>query len=333
VASLRKKHGKYYIRVFVDKKEKILPTGTSNLNEAMFHLKRVKREEIEIRQRIRKEISDLEKRVAISEGVKYFTDHVGNEKNLKQSTIDSYKLACNNFRKCFKNVMYFDNLNEVHFTKLVEYLKREFSSPHTVNIRLRSIRAMLNYLYEKRMIKNIPFKVRTIKIDKTFPKFIKPHEIENIYDQVKIVKMLATFKTYEVTGMRLSELKNSKRDGEFIIVQECKGRKQRIIPIPIEYFHYYDLAKDNPYSDDYITHKFKKACDDAGIIGHTLHSLRHTFALRKLLETNNISIVKELLGHSSVQVTEIYTKFPIEYIAQVFKERKINLIGPNISQA
>ena len=333
MASLRKKHGKYYIRIFVDKKEKILPTGTSNMNEAMIQLRRVNREQIEIKQRIRTQLSDLEKRITISDGIKYFTDHVGNERNLKDSTIDSYKLACNNFRKCFKNLIYFDELDHSSFTKMVEYLTRKFKSLNTVNIRLRSIRAMMNYLKDKGIIKEKPFKVRTVKIDTKLPKFIKPSEIEKIYMKVDNEKMLATFKVFEVTGMRLGELENSIRDGEFIVVMESKGRKQRIIPIPFNYFPHYDLAINEPYSTDYITHKFKKACDDAGIKGHSLHSLRHTFALHKLLETNNISIVKELLGHSSVQVSEIYTQFPMEYLAQVFKDRKVNMNNPDISQA
>ena len=100
----------------------------------------------------------------------------------------------------------------------------------------------------------------------------------------------------------------------------------------MDYIPVYDFARDDPYSTDYITHKFKKACDDAGIKGYSLHSLRHTFALRKLLETNNISIVKELLGHSSVQVSEIYTQFPMEYLTQVFKDRKVNMNNPEISK-
>ncbi|HDP67315.1 MAG TPA: hypothetical protein ENN20_02305 [Candidatus Marinimicrobia bacterium] len=192
---------------------------------------------------------------------------------------------------------------------------------------------MINYLYEKEIIKRKPFKVRTVKIDKQFPKFIKPEILDKIYEKVENDKMLATFKVFEITGMRLGEFENSHRDGEFIIVRKSKGRKQRIIPIPFDYFPLYDFARKDPYSCDYITHKFKKSCDDAGIIGYSLHSLRHTFALRKLLETNNISIVKELLGHSSVQVSEIYTQFPMDYLSQVFNERKINKKNPKITQA
>jgi len=320
---LRKLRGKYYIRVWIDKKETILPTGTAKLSEAKIHLNRVKKEEIQIKQRIRKELSDLNKRLSISDGVKYFIDHVGKEKNLQQSTIDSYKLACNDFKECFKSLVYFEKLSNKHYSGLVIYLQDNYN-PTTTNIRLRSIRAMLNYLKEKQMIQDIPFKVKAIKTDSILPKFILPFEIDKIYKKAKNEKLVATFITFEVTGMRLGELINSHRDGEFIIVEKSKGRKQRIIPIPLGNIPDYDFARNDPYSADYITHSFKKACDAAGIKGKSLHALRHTFALRKLLETNNISIVKEMLGHSSIGVTEIYTQFPTDFLAQVFKDRNIN---------
>ncbi|MCK9244400.1 MAG: tyrosine-type recombinase/integrase, partial [Candidatus Marinimicrobia bacterium] len=86
----------------------------------------------------------------------------------------------------------------------------------------------------------------------------------------------------------------------------------------------YQIATTDPYSLSFISHSFSKSCKAAGITGKTLHALRHTFALRKLIETNNIQLVKELLGHSSVTVTEIYTAFPVDFLAQVFKDRAIN---------
>ena len=51
----------------------------------------------------------------------------------------------------------------------------------------------------------------------------------------------------------------------------------------------------------------------------SIHALRHTFALKTLMESGNIQTVKEILGHSSVTVTEIYTKYPKDYIKQIFK--------------
>ena len=123
--------------------------------------------------------------------------------------------------------------------------------------------------------------------------------------------------------MRLGELKHSRIEGEFIIIEKSKNRKERIIPIPIENIPDYEIAKNCVISDSRISHIFSDICRQVGLKGKTLHCLRHTFALRKLLETNNISIVKELLGHCNVQVTEIYTQFPRDFLVQVFKDISI----------
>ncbi len=48
--------------------------------------------------------------------------------------------------------------------------------------------------------------------------------------------------------------------------------------------------------------------------------MRHTFALRKLLELGNIYLVKEMLGHSSVITTQIYLQFPDGYIKEVLAD-------------
>ncbi len=47
------------------------------------------------------------------------------------------------------------------------------------------------------------------------------------------------------------------------------------------------------------------------------------------MELNNISLVKELLGHSSVKVTEIYTQFPTEYLNEIFKDNQLNQTNRN----
>jgi len=323
MAGLRKLRNKFYVRVWIDGKEKLLPTGCTERRDAEKHLRKIQNQELEIKQRIRKEIDELQNRLTIPAGIRYFTDNVGKERNLQESSVDAYKLAIKDFRECLSRFGTFDSLNKKHFTDLVNYLQDRYNDT-TVNIRLRGIRAMLNYLLEKEMIDKLPFKIRQIKTDQSLPKFILPDEMSRIYRQVTDERLAAIFRVYECSGMRLSELKQSRREGEFIIILKSKSRKERIIPIPLERIPDYNYAKEISFSPDFISHRFTKACTDAGLKGKTIHCLRHTFALRKLMETNNISLVKELLGHSSVTVTEIYTKFPIEFLSQVFTDRNIN---------
>jgi site-specific recombinase XerD len=75
------------------------------------------------------------------------------------------------------------------------------------------------------------------------------------------------------------------------------------------------------YKPNRISKTFSKLRDKAKISSNKhLHSLRHTFALRKLLELGNIYLVKEMLGHSSVITTQIYLQFPDGYIKEVLAD-------------
>ncbi|HPC36735.1 MAG TPA: tyrosine-type recombinase/integrase [Candidatus Marinimicrobia bacterium] len=322
MAGLRLLKGKFYIRVWIDGKEKLLPTGTSNRRDAEIQRTRIERQETEIKQKIRDEIDAIKNRLTIQAGVDFFIKNIGTERNVTGSTVKTYRLAVNDFINALGRLVYFNSIKRENYSDLLNYLQARYNST-TVNIRLRGIRAMLNYLDDKGMIQK-PFHVKQIKADKHLPKFITPDEMDAIYKQVDDPKLAATFRVYEFTGMRLSELFHSRLDGDFIKVEQSKGRKERIIPIPFQNVKDYQLATINPYSISFISHSFSKACKAAGITGKTLHALRHTFALRKLIETNNIQLVKELLGHSSVTVTEIYTAFPTDYLVQVFKDRAIN---------
>ena len=322
MAGLRIIKGKYYIRVWIDGKEKLLPTGTGKRRDAEIQKSKIERQEIEIKQKIRDDIDAIKNRLTIKTGIDYFLKNVGTERNITESTVKSYTLAVNDFINSLGRLIYFDSIQRSDYSELLAYLQSRYN-PTTVNIRLRGIRAMLNYLVEKGMIRP-PFNVKMIKTDRHLPKFITPDEMDAIYRQVTDKKLLSTFKIYEVTGLRASELFHSKLQGDFITVEKSKARKQRIIPIPFQNITDYQIATTDPYSVSFITHSFTKAAKQAGITGKTLHALRHTFALRKLIETNNIQLVKELLGHSSVSVTEIYTAFPVDFLAQVFKDRSIN---------
>ena len=167
-----------------------------------------------------------------------------------------------------------------------------------------------------------------VKIDKHPPKLLTPQELDSIYAQVQDPKLMATFKTLEVTGMRVGEIKNSRRDGGYIVIYKSKGRKERFVPIKEEHISDYELTKETGYSDSWISHSFSRFVKRCGISEKkTLHSLRHTYAYRKLIEMGNIQLVRDLLGHSSVVVTEIYTQMPQEYLKQILESNAVKILG------
>ena len=268
-------------------------------------------------------------------------------KRISQNTIDSYDIALNDLQNALSPSIRVSELSKRHFEILIDYFKKNYKSKVTINIRLRGIRAFLHWLVDAEYVEKMPFKVRLLKIEDELPKFLTPADIQAIYSQIDDPVMLSTVKVYEATGIRLSELFYSTLNGKFLTVIG-KGKKERIVPIPDTVIKdyliataEYESAKDklkkeftNPriiemkielYVDTRkkrITSAFTKAYKLAGITGkRSLHSLRHTYALRMLVEFGEIHLVQKLLGHSSVTVTEVYTKFPIEYLKSIFTSK------------
>jgi len=153
MAGLRLLKGKYYVRIWLKDphgktKEKLLPTDTSNKTDALRVLKRIEKEELEIKQKLRDELSYLNNRLTIEDGIKYFLKNVGKERGLRETTIRSYRLDCRDFLNAFKGKVCFENLTKEDYPVLIKYLSSRYNKT-TTNIRLRSIQAMLNYLHEK----------------------------------------------------------------------------------------------------------------------------------------------------------------------------------------
>lgn len=169
------------------------------------------------------------------------------------------------------------------------------------------------------------------------------------------------------TGMRLNELvnltwKNVDLSARIITVGDesftTKGRNQRYIPICDELFEVlvkikmgnkketpsfilplikvekingFVFAKGNGmrWTGDYISKKFKDACKAVGIDkGIHFHSLRHSFASNLAQKGVNLYTIKELLGHSSIATTEIYSHLNMDSL----KEAINKLNGPHPRQ-
>ncbi|NQV16216.1 site-specific integrase [bacterium] len=96
----------------------------------------------------------------------------------------------------------------------------------------------------------------------------------------------------------------------------------------------FELATTNPYKKMHITKTFTKLRIKAKVSdGKTLHSLRHTFAVRMLIQTDSMEIVKNLLGHSDLKTTQIYTKFPPEYLKSILTDKLSNKPLPPPAEA
>ena len=326
MASLVKKRQKYYIRIRLPGgKEKTISTGTGNLREAERRLRLVEDREILFKARLisEAELEDL----GLQDATRRFIKDC-KLSGRRPTTIASYELALQNLVDANTPELPVSSLNRKHVQKMVVMLqeqKKKKTKDHlqdtTINIRIRSVNAFLNWLHQEGYILD-KLKVPVIKVDEPLPKFLTPDELDSLYEKVNNPKMLSTLKVYEGLGIRLSELHHSHREGNYIIIPAkfSKSRRDRMIPISKDLIHHYKIATTNPFKPHTITHAFRKYADKADPpIKKTLHSMRHTYALRMLQQTKDIVTVKELLGHADIKTTMIYTKFPPEYIAEMLK--------------
>lgn len=232
--------------------------------------------------------------------------------------------------------------------------------PKTVKRKIASIKAFYRWLEETGAITENPFlKVHTqFREPKALPKTIPEHvlerflqEIYNAYETAgndlaksHALRDIAVIETLFGTGVRISELCGLSAldinlvEGELLI--HGKGQKERIIQIPDEHLRhllqkYYETNKENisthgyffvnncgrPLNDQSVRNMIKKYAGRAGIMQHiTPHMFRHTFATLLLDANVNLRCIQELLGHSSVSTTEIYTHVSAAKQRQVLTE-------------
>jgi len=194
-------------------------------------------------------------------------------------------------------------------------------------------------------------KVMAPKIEKRLPSFVKETEIEKLFGETGFLdgwqgrtdRLLLSL--FYHTGLRRSELiglkKNSINYSNHSLKVLGKGNKERIIPVAPKLINeikaYVQQQKaefpnveseillldenGKPFSPRKVYARVKKYLSDATTIEkRSPHVLRHTFATHLMNNGADLNAVKELLGHSSLAATQVYTHNTIEKLKDVYKK-------------
>jgi len=247
---------------------------------------------------------------------------------LQRKSINTVRVYTQAFTD-FINYYSTKDLKEINYEDIKNYMlylieKRKISS----SFQNQMINAIKFYYEQVLDQKKIPYFdiERPIK-EKTLPPVLSVEEVQAIINTVTNLKHKAILLTIYSGGLRISELINikikdidSKR--ESIFVKAGKGKKDRLTMLSKklvvllrlyikEYrpkIYLFEGQDGGQYAVSSIQHIFHKACEDAKILKNaTVHTLRHSFATHLHDEGVDIKIIKELLGHSSLKTTEIYT--------------------------
>lgn len=268
-----------------------------------------------------------------------------NQKRLDAKTIKAYRIDLQQFETYFNNTD-IHTLSITNIENFIEYLHQNFK-PKTVKRKLASLKAFFHYLEYKNIIEINPFNKIKIKFREPLllPKTIPLYTLENllstmykeyslahtVYKKKRTLLDIAIAETLFSTGMRISELCNLKSSDinmhDAVIRIYGKGSKERIIQIGSqdvinllknyenEYLeeiqdsgYFFTKPNSTPLSDQSVRRMITKYCSLAAIELHiTPHMFRHTFATSLLEADVDIRYIQEMLGHSSITVTEIYT--------------------------
>ncbi len=267
------------------------------------------------------------------------------QKRLDSKTLKAYKIDLRQFlsRIAAANV---SDITPGVLESYIALLHQTYK-PKTVKRKIASIKAFFRYLEYKDYISITPFNKIQIKFREPIilPKTIPLHTLETLlttvyrqrsqartpYQEKNTLRDIAVLELLFATGMRISELCSLK--AENVDLNDCniliygKGAKERRIQIGNpdvcavlkEYkqefqeeiencCHFFVNQAGRPLSDQAVRRMIQKYTSLASINLHiTPHMFRHTFATSLLEADVDIRYIQEMLGHSSINITQIYT--------------------------
>lgn len=281
-----------------------------------------------------------------------FLNYLINERNYpNDTTVKNYELDLLNYQDFLKE----NNLNYLKITKddirsYLKYLDKLKYKNSSISRHLSSLRTFYGFLVNEGVIESNIFKsISSPKKKKQLPNFLQYDEVEKMLSVCDLKEPLhirnrLIIETLYDTGIRVSELVNIKLNDLNIATKEIrvlgKGSKERIV-----YFGDYEIDILNLYlhqarpkllknkSNDYLLlNHLGDRLTDRGVrliiddvikkasLKHKVspHTLRHTFATHLLNEGADLKSVQELLGHSSLSTTQIYTHVSNERLRSVY---------------
>ncbi len=284
-----------------------------------------------------------------------FLEHISQVKRYALHTVISYKNDLNQF-ELFLGEHF--GMHDCHLAgpamirSWLAELSRQGLARSTFNRKVSTLRSFYKYLEKSEVIKANPLlKINSLKKDRRLPVFVEEDKLNTLFERAafgnnfKDLRDLLMLELFYTTGIRLSELINLRHgdiDTQGLQLKITgKGNKERIIPMlgeAADIFHAYCIEKTKRFgmvAGDwvFVTDKGKKLYPVFvhRRVNHYLgmittkskkspHVIRHSFATHMLNHGADLNAIKELLGHSNLSATQVYTHNTIEKIKHVYKQ-------------
>ena len=282
----------------------------------------------------------------------YYTDRFINfldiEKNYSPHTVINYKIDLREFAT-FLNQAGQKDIKEIDYfvlRKFLATLSEKNLNKRSVSRKISTLKSFFKFMIREGEIKNNPAASLIYpRLEKNLPGFMTESEVLNIinlpkHEGIFALRDKAILEVLYSTGARVSELVSLKINDIDLISGIAKvmgkGRKERLLPLGepaiVALKTYLDLRSDNCQS--LFTNKRAKGLTDRGVrsiieryikqsassLKVSPHTFRHSFATHLLNRGADLRSVQELLGHSSISTTQIYTHLTIDGLKKVYEK-------------
>lgn len=281
-----------------------------------------------------------------------FIYYITVEKGLTKNTLESYQRDIRQFLQ-FLTKNKIDSLEQVNRSVIVMYLghlKSKGYASSTVSRNIASLRSFFNFLAQENITPDNPaLQLESPRIEKKLPRVLTLKEVDQLLSQPPLntangLRDKAMLELLYASGIRVSELVslNTADFNQEVGFLRCRGKgmKERIVPVgstAISFVRQYlkqgrvKLVKTSDEKSLFVNHHgrrltrqgfwkiLKKYAGNAGIPGEiTPHTLRHSFATHLLENGADLRSVQEMLGHSDISTTQIYTHITRRKIREVY---------------
>jgi len=266
----------------------------------------------------------------MSTALEAFIEYITVVKGLSKNSIEAYSSDLCDFEKFVKK----DIIN-TDIDSILSYLEK-YTNQNSINRKLSAINAFFKFCEKEDFITKRPV-LKQYKSHRELPILL---EYDDIIKGLKLIKKenWISFRDYAyilflyATGARVSESIEIKKDdinGEWLKIRSAKGDKQRIVPIAkfaLDALNEYLDIREKKSEYIWLNYQGKKMSRITAFkitkkyLNVSPHILRHSFATALILGGADLRVVQELLGHSSILTTQIYTHIQQKNLKQTVME-------------
>ena len=277
-----------------------------------------------------------------------YLDFLENIKGLSKNTVNSYQRDLNKLSKFLgaSNINNFSSLTEEMCSSWIASLFQNNVGARSIQRHISSAKGFFNYLKKSGLVTESPFElINSPKSPSHLPNILSPEEVSQLLNfkpkNAQEKRDLAIIELIYSSGLRVSETVNTNlkdfEDNKNFLRVLGKGSKTRLVPvgryaqsaindwiIEREKFSTKDDAlfinlRGSRITTRSVQERLKNIALVQGLPAANPHMLRHSFATHLLESSGDLRSIQELLGHSSLSTTQIYTRLDYQHLIKVYE--------------